>query len=446
MFTAVAGLMSFPSLSNSIVRLTKNESGAVALLFALALVPLIAMGGAAIDYVRASQVRANLNGAMDAATLAVARAANDGLRKGASDWKTAAERGGEAFFAANVAQAKILQSAPQATFSVTLENGVISSTGQYAAAVSAPFMKLAGVESLTIGGRSNASISSPRYVDVHVVVDTSASMGIGATREDQIKMISALGCQFACHFNNVDGRRDDVGKARAAGARLRIDVIRASVAAALARLPTDGTARVAIYTFSNTLKTYFPLSTDVAAAARAAAAIELSGEAGQGGTNLKYSLEQLAGLINTAGDGLSSTKPKGLVVIGTDGTEDSVTQAASATPGLVRSATETNFTIHKPSLTMWGLMTVQSMLGSSCAVIKNKGYSVVTVQSKYVTSTDLNYDVFLDYIEKSLVNEINTNMTACASSPAEAFVANSPTEIEQAFASAIGTGFALRLK
>ena len=55
---------------------SKNEDGAVAIVFALALLPLMGLAGVALDYSRASMQRAELQGALDAASLSAAKAAD----------------------------------------------------------------------------------------------------------------------------------------------------------------------------------------------------------------------------------------------------------------------------------------------------------------------------------------------------------------------------------
>ena len=62
---------------NALSRFQSDTSGAVALMFGLALLPLLGVAGAALDYSRASQVRTSLSSALDSAVLRVAKA-NDG--------------------------------------------------------------------------------------------------------------------------------------------------------------------------------------------------------------------------------------------------------------------------------------------------------------------------------------------------------------------------------
>ena len=54
-------------------RFRKDASGTTAVLFGFVAIPLIGIAGACIDYARASSARVNLNAAVDAAALMVAR-------------------------------------------------------------------------------------------------------------------------------------------------------------------------------------------------------------------------------------------------------------------------------------------------------------------------------------------------------------------------------------
>src|SRR3712207_5572792 len=51
-------------------RFSRDERGTIAIVFALALVPVLGFAGAAIDYAHATQVRGKLQAAVDAAALA----------------------------------------------------------------------------------------------------------------------------------------------------------------------------------------------------------------------------------------------------------------------------------------------------------------------------------------------------------------------------------------
>ena len=62
----------------------------------------------------------------------------------------------------------------------------------------------------------------PIEKNTHVVVDNSGSMGIGTTQAAQDELFKLNQCAIACHLNGTD----KYNKARAAGIKTRIDVVR----------------------------------------------------------------------------------------------------------------------------------------------------------------------------------------------------------------------------
>src|SRR4051794_1779304 len=59
----------------------RDRQGAVAMMFALALVPLLLVSGAAIEYSRSTRVQADLQSAVDGAALAAGRSVLDESRR-----------------------------------------------------------------------------------------------------------------------------------------------------------------------------------------------------------------------------------------------------------------------------------------------------------------------------------------------------------------------------
>jgi Flp pilus assembly protein TadG len=82
------------SIKRASVRFAPSEHGAVTHIFALALVPIVAMVGAAIDYSRANNLRSQLQATLDSSLLA-------GARDGSTNWANVATD----FFSANVVSA-----------------------------------------------------------------------------------------------------------------------------------------------------------------------------------------------------------------------------------------------------------------------------------------------------------------------------------------------------
>ncbi len=64
---------------------------------------------------------------------------------------------------------------------VKIDGATITSETSYDAKVPTVFAGLFGVKTMAMAGASGASITLPPYYTVHVLVDISQSMGIGAT-------------------------------------------------------------------------------------------------------------------------------------------------------------------------------------------------------------------------------------------------------------------------
>ncbi len=118
----------------------RREDGQIAVIFALATLPIVVSIGAAVDYSRGNQVRAHLQAALDTAVLAAAI-------DGSSNWQTIASNS----FNANV-NAK---GATVGTPTFTLTSGVYY--GSAPATIQTAFMGVMGVKSLPISAHSSAT-------------------------------------------------------------------------------------------------------------------------------------------------------------------------------------------------------------------------------------------------------------------------------------------------
>ncbi len=208
--------------------LTKRE-GNTALTFALLAPVLVLFTGGTIDYVNASQRRAQLQQAADAtAVSAVARyspgyeAANQLTAGGAvPDSTTSASANG--VFNANWSGHRDT-TAPQLTGTSCGGSTFVcrSGTNVYAAmTVTATFTPsflgvlglmpgFQAIKAIPMTVKAQATASTPTYVNYYVLVDASQSMGIAATAADMANLYSRVaqhgmatggetGCVFGCH-------------------------------------------------------------------------------------------------------------------------------------------------------------------------------------------------------------------------------------------------------
>ncbi len=76
-----------------------------------------------------------------------------------------------------------------------------------------------------ISGQATASQQST-FVDLHLVLDVSASMGLGASEDDQRSLQQQTGCQFGCHV--AEGGPSNEQRAIDLGIPMRIDVLKSA--------------------------------------------------------------------------------------------------------------------------------------------------------------------------------------------------------------------------
>ncbi len=217
-------------------------------------------------------------------------------------------------------------------------------------------------------------------------------MGIGATAADQVKMVDAVGCAFACHQDNIYGQRDNVPAIRATGATLRLDVVKNAIRTALGVVkvsPGAAQVRIAVYTLSNSLtKTYGP-SSNIDGAITAIDAIDIANADGQVGTNITQSLKELTSSLSTTGRGYSAGEPRGVVMLATDAVQN--VWMAKYSSGPARSTRSSAIRISNPFAPLKSFpnqlenVTLEGMDPSECTPIKNKGFTLMTLDMPNIT-------------------------------------------------------------
>lgn len=180
------------------MRLVRADKGNVAVIFAIALVPIIAIIGAAVDYTRANTARSEIQAALDTVALMVSKdvAANPNMT---SDQINAAAN---AYFKALYHNTDAQVPSITATYTPSSGNG---SSVQLTAngSMSTDFMKLVGYDTLGIGTSSTATWGNQR-MRVAMVLDNTGSMAdsnkIGALQSAAKNMIDTLS-----GYNQQDG-------------------------------------------------------------------------------------------------------------------------------------------------------------------------------------------------------------------------------------------------
>jgi len=175
-------------------KLTSNQSGATALMFALLLIPLLGMVGLAIDTARAYSVKLRLQEAIDSAALAGAK--NVTL--------PATERDAmiQGYFRANWRDGLMGTGTPVLTPTPDPDNRRVTIRAE----VEMPtiFMRLFGTPSVTVGTLT-ASVSGNTSLEVAIALDNTASMRAlsGGTR--RIDAMKTAATNFVNNIYTVNG-------------------------------------------------------------------------------------------------------------------------------------------------------------------------------------------------------------------------------------------------
>ena len=164
-------------------RFVRNRRGNVAVLFGLAIIPIVLAIGVAVDYGRALMVRERMADAADAAALAI------GSWTGLNEAQLKAKA--QKFFNANYASSSAVGSASAVKVSFPGDDIVVKVSGS----VPTTFMRLANVNSIDVGASSTVT-KRQRNIELALVLDTTGSMGssgkMSAMQSAAKKMVTDL--------------------------------------------------------------------------------------------------------------------------------------------------------------------------------------------------------------------------------------------------------------
>lgn len=199
---------------NRLIRGFRNDQrGNLAVIFAIACVPLISAIGCAIDYTEAVRIKSKLQSAADAAAVAAISQQSSGWLAASlmttNGEVTAGENDARNVFNGNITNFLSLFNGQTVAATVTKTGANLTSVVSFSANVPATFMKVVGFTQLTVTGSSSASSSLPLYLDFYLTLDVSGSMGLPSTTAEQTRLNNVnpdnygqypTGCTLACHF------------------------------------------------------------------------------------------------------------------------------------------------------------------------------------------------------------------------------------------------------
>lgn len=395
--------------------LRADRRGNVAVTFAIALLPILGLVGAAVDYSIAVNTRTKIEAALDTAVLLATSKTEASLPT------ATAKADAEKMFAAQVAMFGVTTKSS----SITITDGVNGrvATGTAAADVPTTFMKVMGFNSIAVNGNATAKVGLPVYVDFYLLLDNSPSMGVAATPADITTMVNNTTdqCAFACHDTYTSSSKKTLNKnsyydlAKKLGVTMRIDVVRQATQAlmdkAAATAAVSNQFRMAIYTMGADCSsvgqtTITPLTSSLSSAKSAAAGIDLmtipyAGYNNDQCTDFDNVLASMNNTIPTPGTGTSSAPQKYLFFV-----SDGVADAYYPTSCTKKT---TSGRCQEPLTT------------TICDTLKNRGVKIAVLYTTYLAlPTNSWYMNWIDPFNKgpygpSPNSEIAQKMQACAS-------------------------------
>ncbi|MDX3970818.1 MAG: pilus assembly protein [Bradyrhizobium sp.] len=407
------------ALSTIIRRFVHDRRGNIAVIFALACVPLITAVGCAVDYSRATQTRAKLQAAADAASVG-------SIAKASPAFKAAGNMTSDGPISVGVTDAENIFNANRAnltgytlnsiTSTVVKTGSTVTSTIAFSASINTMFLGLIGKTALTLSGTSKATASMPLYIDFYLLLDNSPSMGVGATPTDVQTMVNNTSdkCAFACH--DLKDKNNYYDLAKKLGVTTRIDVLRSATQSLMDTASATETYsnqfRMAIYDFGGSastlgLRSLFSLSASLSSAKTAAGKIDLMSVNGQNENNdqdtpFTAAFPAMNAQISSPGPGTSSSPLKYLFFV-SDGVAD-----------------ENNTACLKPRS---GSTRCQSPLNPAlCKTMKDRGVRIAVLYTTYLALPTNSW--YMNWINPfnagpygpSPNSEIAKNMQSCASS------------------------------
>jgi Flp pilus assembly protein TadG len=414
------------AIGHLIRRFGADRHGNIAVIFALACIPVVSAIGCAVDYSRATQLRSKLQAAADSASVG-------SLAKTSPAFIAAGTMTKDGPIAVGVTDAQNIFDANMSgvtgytlnsrTPTVTKSGTVLTSNITFSATVPTSFMGIIGTSSLTVTGNSTSTANLPQYIDFYLLLDNSPSMGVAATPADVTTMVNHTSdqCAFACHDYNDSNNYYNLAKSL--GVTTRIDVLRSATQSLMDTAASTETYsnqfRMAIYDFGASSKTIglralFSLSSSLSSAKTAAGNIDLMGVYGNndaytGDKDTQFStvIPAITSTISTTGTGTAASPLKYLFFV-SDGVAD------ESNSSCLKTMSNSTFGNISPRC--------QSPIDPSlCNTLKKNGVKIAVLYTTYLQlPTNTWYMAWIDPFNKgpfgpSPNSQVALNMASCAS-------------------------------
>ena len=204
-------------LQQYVSRFCRDRRGNVAIIFTIAAIPLISAIGCGVDYSLATRMKAKLQTAADAASIAALSQKSPGFIAASLMTGNGSVDNGVTdannVFDSNMNGIIGYQNLVR-TSTVTKTGIKLAASVSFTADVPTSFLKVIGFQQLTVTGVSSSAATLPPYLDFYLTLDVSGSMGLPSTPAEQTRLgkinpdnwvqyrtASGVSCTLACHFS-----------------------------------------------------------------------------------------------------------------------------------------------------------------------------------------------------------------------------------------------------
>lgn len=197
------------SITHTFTAFVRASDAMIAPIIAMVLTTIMAVMVLALDVRAAIDTKHRLQQASDHAALHTARLLYDRFVAETVDEVTDTELTDQARLIFQEQAHGLVDDLTKLSVTHALDDGVYSVTVNYSAQVS----KILDDYNYTVSDQSTAIVDLKTYtfLNLHILVDQSASMAMGASEADQIDLWRTRDCAFACHESDVDyARRNEI--------------------------------------------------------------------------------------------------------------------------------------------------------------------------------------------------------------------------------------------
>jgi Flp pilus assembly protein TadG len=200
-------------------RFRHDKAANIAVIFGIAIIPIMTAIGCAVDYSLATRLKAKLQAAADAASVAAIAKNSRGYIQASSMTSDGPVPNGQTD-AANIFNGNAsgvtnppAVTVPAPTVTVNKTGLKLTSAVSFTATMQTTFLRAVGFPTITVTGSSSSTASFPPFLDFYLTLDVSGSMGLPSTttpnggEAGRMQAVNPdnfvqypTGCTLACHF------------------------------------------------------------------------------------------------------------------------------------------------------------------------------------------------------------------------------------------------------